>query len=499
MRAHPPIDDPRAVLNSLLREDFCAFLRKAAPYIMGGSPLMWNWHLDAIAYELERIRCGHNRFLIVNLPPRNLKSIAVSVAWVAWMLGRDPRLSFLCVSYSGELAAKLARLCRAIMMSGWYRELFPRTIISDTRSATHDFETSAGGGRFATSPTGTLTGRGGDIIIIDDPIKPEEALSDTTRMFVNDWFSSTLASRLNDKNKGAIILVMQRLHEEDLAGMLLEQGDWAHLTLPAVATASDIIRLTRGRVHRRTEGDILHPEREGQAALDAMKRTMGSMPFSAQYQQEPVPETGNMLQRTWLKTYTAGQLPAQGQIVQSWDTASKDAIHNDWSVCITARIVNDTAYIIDVFRKKLEFPALRREAIRLARLHGAQVLLIEDAASGTQLIQTLRAEAASGVPRPIACKSEGDKRSRFSGITSLVEAGQLLLPYEAPWLATFQHEILAFPSGRHDDQADALAQLLIWMRNRPRFSVSDEGAQIPPERPHWEQDLDDEEDGWWGA
>lgn len=182
------LDDPVQFFRELLRRDFCTFLRKAFPHIAGGSPLLWNWHLDAIAWELDRVLRGESRNLIVTLPPRNLKSITISIAWVAWMLGQDPTLNFVCVSYSGELAGKLARDCRSIMMSPWYRELFPRTMISNKRSATHDFETTAGGGRLATSPTGTLTGRGGDIIIIDDPIKPEEALSATTRQFVNDWY-----------------------------------------------------------------------------------------------------------------------------------------------------------------------------------------------------------------------------------------------------------------------------------------------------------------------
>ena len=238
MASKPTPDDPYALLLELMRRDFAAFLRKAYPWISGGEAMLWNWHLDAIAHQLDRVRSGDNRRLLVTLPPRNGKSKTISVAWVAWMLGKEPTANFVCVSYSNELSAKLARDCLSIMQSPWYRELFPRTIISSKRSASGDFETTAGGGRLATSVTGTLTGRGGDIIILDDVIKPEEANSEATRESVNNWYQSTLASRLNDKASGAIITVMQRLHERDLAGMLIESGEWYQLSLPAIATSA---------------------------------------------------------------------------------------------------------------------------------------------------------------------------------------------------------------------------------------------------------------------
>lgn len=463
-----PVDDPPALIRELLRRDFGSFLIRAFPYINGGAQIQYNWHLDAIAHQLARIMSGDNRRLLVTLPPRNLKSIAISVAWVAWMLGRDPTLNFVCVSYSGELAAKLARDCRAIINSAWFRELFPTSRISDKRSATHDFEMTAGGGRLATSITGTLTGRGGDIIIIDDPIKPDEAMSEATRNAVNEWFHSTLASRLNDKGKGAIITVMQRLHQYDLAGLLLETGEWDHLCLPAIATEDQVIPLSRGRKYLRKEGEVLHVEREPRDVLDRLRASLGSMVFSAQYQQQPVPMEGNMVRAEWLQTYDATPQGSEyGEVVQSWDTATKDGIHNDWSVCITAFVQRNRVWITDVYRKRMEFPDLKRNAIRLARDYQARALLVEDQASGTQLIQMLRKEQPSGVPRPIPRKPEGDKLSRLAGITAMIEAGQLLLPAEAPWLLTFKQELLAFPSGRHDDQVDALSQLMNWMVRRP--------------------------------
>lgn len=460
-------DDPQRAFDELLRQDFGAFLRKAFPWVSGGATLAWNWHLDAIAYQLERVSHGDCKRLLVTMPPRNLKSIMISVAWVAWRLGHDPSLNFVCVSYSGELAAKHARDCRAIMQSGWYRALFPKTLIS-TRSAIHDFETTRGGGRLATSIGGTLTGRGGDIIIIDDPIKPDDAQSDTVRGGVNDWFQTTLASRLNDKTKGAIIAVMQRLHQYDLAGMLIESGEWDQLSLPAIAIEDSKIPLTRGRLHIRRAGDVLHPSREPYAMLMRLRQSVGSVIFSAQYQQQPVPAEGNIIEAKWLQTYA--ELPDAGQIVQSWDTASKDGLLNNFSVCITAKKCGNHVYILDVWRKKVTFPDLKKAAINKARALHANVLLIEDQASGTQLIQMLRNEQPASVPSPIARAPEGDKKTRLAGVSAMIEAGQLLLPKEAPWLADFKQELLAFPSSRYDDQVDALSQLLAWVDRQERFT-----------------------------
>ena len=469
--------NPQAVLKALLNLDFGVFLRKAFPWIRGGDMIGWNWHLDAIVHRLNQVASGESRRLLVTMPPRNLKSITISVAWVAWMLGKDPRLNFVCVSYSNELASKLARDCSALLEAPWYRELFPSTILSPKRSASGDFETTRGGGRLATSITGTLTGRGGDIIIIDDPIKPDEANSETTREAVNHWYQSTLSSRLNDKASGAIICVMQRLHESDLAGLLLEQGGWDQLTLPAIATDDEIIPLPRGRKHERRVGDVLHPAREARSTLNQQKLSMGSSAFEAQYQQQPVPATGNLIKAEWLVTYQRSP-ELHGQIVQSWDTASKDGADNDWSVCITALVTRSEIRILDVFRRKMLFPDLKRHCIRLALDWHAQALLIEDAASGTQLIHALRAEQPRSMPLPVPCKPEGDKYSRMAGASGQIEAGQLLLPNDASWLASFKSEILGFPNARHDDQADALSQLMSWVLRSSQHEPATLGSPI---------------------
>ena len=485
-------------LREMQRRDFLTFLDKAWPWISGGQLLEHNWHIDAMACRLERVKCGTSRRLLINLPPRNAKSKTVSIIWVAWMLGQDPSLNFVCVSYSNELSGNLARDCLTIMQAPWYRELFPGTIIK--RAAAHDVQTAAHGGRLATSITGSLTGRGGDIIILDDGSKPNEASYEVTREAVNTWYRTTFASRLNDKQNGAIICVMQRLHQFDLPGMLLEAGLWDHLALPAIATEDEIIPLTRGRRHVRRSGDVLHPERESRNTLENQRREMGSAAFAAQYQQAPVPALGNTFKASWLKTYDHFDRTEGGEIVQSWDTGIKTGDGNSFSVCITASVRRREIRVLDIWRGRVEFPELSKKAVELARLHGARTLLVEDRASGEQLIQTIRSEEPAGVPFPIPCRPETDKLSRAEGVSSMVEAGQLFLPPEAHWLGEFKSELLAFPSGRYDDQVDALSQLLAWVRNRwaeptptnegPMLWTEGEGWTGGPEGFHDDADYD---------
>jgi len=295
---------------------------------------------------------------------------------------------------------------------------------------------------------------------------------------VNDWYGSTLLSRLNDKEKGAIILVMQRLHEDDLAGKLLrEPGVWRHLDLPAIAQEDEEIRIGPSAVHRRKRGEALHPERESLERLEEIKKEMGSLAFSAQYLQRPVPIEGNLIKRDWLKSYDS--LPSQGRVVQSWDVASTTRGTSDWSVCTTWRIVKRNYYLIDVWRGRLEFPQLRRKLIALAREYAPNEILIEQAGPGLHLVQELRSHPETGVPVPIGIKPEGDKLARMEAQSARFEAGQVYLPKEAPWLGAFLHELLAFPHTRYDDQIDSVSQILC--REETRY----EEPSIPCGDPFW--------------
>lgn len=461
-------------LEATLRTDLAAFVHKVFQTLCPHDDYHDNWHIDAIAYELVRCLKGDNTRLLINQPPRTLKSVCVSVAFVAWALGNDPTLKFVCVSYSKELAEDLADKCRRVITSTWYRALFPAMRIA--KNTASEVTTTRGGGRFATSIGGTLTGQGGSIVIIDDPMKAEDAASRSARLAVIDWYKKTLVTRLDDKRSGSIIVVMQRLHEEDLAGKLLEAGGWHHLNLPAIAIEDQTIQIGPGPagIHHRKEGDVLHPAREPMSVLDQLRRELGSHAFSAQYQQQPIPADGDMIKRDWFKWYDdQPEVTPQSQIVQSWDIAASRSERSDWSVCTTWMILNKDYYLLDVWRDRLEFPDLRRKVIDLQRAHAADSVLIEKAGLGLNLVQELRAESPDGFPKPIGIKPEGNKITRMQAATPRIEAGHVILPRDAPWLDTFLHELLAFPNGKHDDQVDSVSQFLHWARKRAAPNASD--------------------------
>jgi hypothetical protein len=310
------------VVDAALRTDLYAFVQAFFPMISSGDELMLNWHIEAITYALTKVMRGETTRLIVTVPPRALKSICASVAFPAFVLGHDPKRRIICVSYSESLARKHANDCRALMRSGRYRRLFPGTRISPAKDTELEAMTSARGFRLATSVGGTLTGRGGNLIVIDDPMKPQDAQSQSARDNTVQWYANTLLTRLDNKALDAIIVVMQRLHLDDLVGYLLEQGGWTHLNLPAIAEIQERIQLGAGRFHIRKPGDLLHPEREPQAVLDQIKRTMGSIEFTAQYQQAPVPPGGNLIKWSWFQFYDDEPTCLPGdRIIVSWDTA----------------------------------------------------------------------------------------------------------------------------------------------------------------------------------
>src|SRR5437763_3386059 len=373
-----------AVLATLLRSDLRFFIRKCFQTILPGTPYLPNWHIDAIAHQLMRV---HNREicrLLINQPPRSLKSIAVSVAYVAWLLGRDPSRRVIVASYSNDLAAELHRQFRMVIDAPWYRALFPA--MRPARDSGSELVTTSGGSRYATSVGGTLTGRGADLIIVDDPLKAEEANSESARRRVIDWYGGTLVSRLNDKENGPIVVVMQRLHENDLAGHLLGQGGWHHLDLPAIAVEDSVIPIGDGKLFTRRQGDVLHAERESHAVLERIKAEIGSLMFSAQYQQRPVPLEGNLVKRDWFRFYDQPPQPGPGHlVVQSWDIAMMTGEANDYSVRTTWRMVKADYYLIDVFRARLQYPDLRRKIASLVARYGANTVLIEKAGPGMTL------------------------------------------------------------------------------------------------------------------
>src|SRR5208282_1933469 len=401
-----PMTATKNEIAAILRTDLNAFLQKSFAHLNPGARLDRNWHHERVAYELERVFRGENNRLIVNAP---LKSLIGSVAYPAFVLGRRPTSKFICASYSQDLAHKHASDFRRIVQSDWYRHLFQTAAPQKETEA--EYQTSQGGFRLATSVGGTLTGRGGDFLIIDDALSAAEALSKTSRERVNDWYSGTLLSRLDDKRVGAIIAIMQRLHQQDLTGFLLEQGGWEHVKLPAVAQDDIRVPLSDLRTHEWKAGEPLDLVRVPLFVLDRLRKQLGADFFTAQYMQDPVPPGGNMLKREWLREFDFTPAPQSGdQVVQSWDTGMKATDTSDYSVCLTFLVCNKNQYfLIDVYRARLEFPDLAKLVCAHAQRFQAAAILIEDKVSGTSLIQTVKRNGLQGV---IPVKPSGDTHAR---------------------------------------------------------------------------------------
>ncbi|WP_288458626.1 phage terminase large subunit [uncultured Sphingomonas sp.] len=432
----------------------------------GAQPLTLSWYLRAITHALSEASETPGARLVITVPPRHLKSIAASVALVAWLLGRDPTRRVMVATYSQDLARLHATQCRAIMQTDWYRKLFPGTVIADDGNRMLEIVTTRGGSRKAVSVGGSVTGHGADVIIVDDCLKADDARSAAKREEARDWFDGTLATRLNTPGGGTIISISQRLHEDDLAAHLLDKG-YAHLCLPAIAERDEHIAVGRSVFHHRGIGELLDRPGLTREMLDAQRRNLGPQVFSSQYQQNPVAPEGNVVQLHWFGSYE-GEIDRRRcfKVVQSWDTALSDAPGADYSVCTTWGYLDAKWHLLHVLRRRLAYPDLRRAVLRMDRQWHPDEVIIEDAGTGKALWQEF---LAGGELRPIMWKVTQDKESRLVGVTAQLEAGLCVLPTDAPWLEDFRRELQAFPYGRHDDQVDSMTQFLEYHIRRSRW------------------------------
>lgn len=473
---------PQRQLQAILRNDFKSFVIKVFQTVSNDTYLD-NWHVDVVCNEIEQMIKGRNTRLIVNLPPRNMKSIICSVALPAYLLGKNPREQIVCVSYSDDLSSQLANQFKMVVESEWYKDLFPGVLLK-TRGLDM-LRTTAGGYRFATSICGPLTGFGGDWIIIDDPLKAGDGCSDIIREKVNDWYTSTLYSRLNNKNTGRILVVMQRLHEMDLTGYLLSKSlGFKQIRIPIISEEDENWSFTDkfNRMHHitRKKGDLLHPARENFDAVTSMRNMMGEFAFAGQYQQRPVPLDGGIVKRGWLHYYN--RLPKLWGIIISWDTAAKAGSANAYSACSVFGLCNGDKpgkynrkiILLEVHRMKLEFPNLvnfiekfsdeiRNKYQPYCTNNYIQVeTIIEDASSGTAIIQFLQSKGVRVCP----IKPETDKETRLTGITHLLENGTVLLPNQQDGdLVDFFDELFKFPNSTFKDMVDSFSQGVRYIDN----------------------------------
>ena len=416
-----------------------------------GADMMPASHHKPICDALERVVIGKTKRLIINIPPRSGKTEIAVINFMAWCMGNWPDSEFIHASYSKRLATANTYAVRATMTHEVYREIFDHTALADDSKAKDEFRTEHGGIVYATGAEGSITGYGagkmratfGGAIVIDDPHKAGEANSAIMRQNVIDWFSTTMESRKNSPDT-PIIVIMQRLHENDLTGWLLGGGNgehWDHLCIPAV----------------NEQGESFWPE---QFPLDMLERlkASNSYVYAGQYMQRPSPDGGGLLKTSWFRYYD--QLPPIKYRVVFADTAQKTGDMNDYSVFQCWGYPGDgTAYLLDQVRGKWEAPELLATARAFWNKQKAaggvgvmRAFKIEDKVSGTGLIQTLKRERI-----PVqGIKRDRDKVTRAIDAGPTVEAGCVYLPQSAPWLSGLLSEIESFPAGAHDDQVDPL-------------------------------------------
>jgi predicted phage terminase large subunit-like protein len=454
------------ILRAAMRQNFDLFLMRVFGDLHHDcAPLHLAWYLRAICHASTEACARQGARLVINVPPRHLKSVATSVALTAWLLGRDPNVRIMVATYSQDLARLHASQCRTIMQTAWYQRLFPNTVIADDGNRMLEIVTTRGGGRKAVSVGGSVTGHGADIIIVDDCLKADDARSEAKREEAKAWFNGTLATRLNTVGGGAIISISQRLHEDDLAAHLLDKG-YDLLCLPAIAERDERVAVGPGEWHHRKSGDLLDRPGITREILETERRNLGPQVYSAQFQQNPVAPEGNLIHMEWFGSYEhALERERYFKVVQSWDTALSDEPTADFSVCTTWGYFERKWHLLDVLRQRLAFPDLKRAVLRQHRRWQPNEIVIEDAGTGKALWQEFR---ASGELRPLMWKVSQDKETRLVGVTGQLEAGLCVLPTEAPWLDDFRRELRAFPYGRNDDQVDSMTQFLEYFLHRAR-------------------------------
>ncbi|NNJ12132.1 phage terminase large subunit [Chloroflexales bacterium ZM16-3] len=407
----------------------------------------WDWqHLVHIRSYLDQITAGTLKKLMIFLPPRHGKSEMSTVRYPVYRMEQNPKTRVIVGCYNTELATTFSREARRIAGP---RGMFQRPGLKNTESHWE----IAGGGSFRTAAVGAApTGRGGDLIIIDDPVRSrEDANSETYRDKAYAWYSNDMYTRLEPG--GAIILIITRWHEDDLAGRILASEDgpnWTVCSLPAEAEENDPLE--------REVGAALCPQRFDEAALADIRGVLG-IDYYALYQQRPVSDEGGLYQKGWF-TYRKPPTNARGDllfdsIIQAWDTASSKL--GDYSVCATAGVTGTDVYLLDVFRDRLETPELKREVERLAAIWQPRVILIEDASNGIAIQQMLRRETKLPIIAVPAHKA--GKVSHARANAPYLEGGRVIFCPGA-YLPAFERELLSFPSGTHDDQVDALNVLL---------------------------------------
>ena len=465
--------NPELVNTLLAEKSLSEFIKQLWKYI-DPSFYKHNWHIDVIAEYLEAVTHGQIKRLLINIPPRHMKSIAVSVAWPAWTWLQKqtsplagPSVRFLFASYAHSLSVRDSVKCRRLIDSPLYQkrwgERFSMTAYQNTKIR---FENDHGGYRLATSVDGALTGEGGDIIVIDDPHNVREKESEAIRQSTAEWWDESMSNRLNDPTDGAYVMIMQRVHHQDLAGHVLERGDWTHLCLPA-RYETDHPHLSK-HDRRTVDGELLWANRFPEAAVLSLERDLGTYGAAGQLQQRPAPRTGGMFDSGWWQY--VDKIPSGGRAVRGWDLASSTKKRSPWTVGLRMRRIHGFYYIDDIVRIKGTPAVVEKTIVETAERDGATVeidLPQDPGQAGKSQIQYLVRQLA-GYRVRFGLES-GSKELRAEALSAQVEASNVRL-LRQDWNRQFVEEAALFPNSDFRDQVDAASRAFHRVARRGTYS-----------------------------
>lgn len=447
-----------------LEEDLLAFLMWVFSVIKK-EEFLENWHHRVIADTLMKVYRGELKHVIINLPPRYTKTELVIKCFVSWCLAKNPKCKFIHLSYSDDLALDNSSAIKEIVLSDEYQERWEMHLKQDSQSKKKWFN-EQGGGMYATATGGQITGFGAGAvgtrefsgaILIDDPLKPDDAGSDTIRSRMNERFNNTIKSRTNSKDT-PIIIIMQRLHEDDMAGFLLSGGsefNFFHLNLPAIKEDEP------NDIDPRERGEALWKDKHDEKQLEEMRKADAKV-YAGQMQQRPAPAEGNIFKK--FKFYT--ELPEDIYYkVHSWDFTFKKSNKSDFVVgSAWAKTKTKDIYLLDLVRAKMSFTESLVAIKHFANKHpDFKAVLIEAKANGEAIIDSVKGV----IKRVIPIMPTSSKEERAEAIAPIFEAGDVYLPHPsiAPWVEDFINELKTFPNAKHDDQVDSMTQAVEYLDN----------------------------------
>ena len=459
--AHNYLEQAKPVTQQQMDGRRCtlaSFVRWAWGIIEPSTPLIWNWHLDAICEHLQALvedkLCGNN--LVISVPPGSGKSRMVSVMLPAWLWIKQAGWKGIFASGNPRVSSRDSMLTRVLIGSQQYKNKFGiGWDLTDNQDAKTLFINSVGGFRQATTSGSRVTGDRSDFLGIDDPLDAQDAFSKAARDAVITWYTQAFANRLNDLRTGKRCLIAQRLHEEDLIGYVIgtERNLWEHLMIPMCFETKRAFTTSIGWTDpRQRDGELMFPERYPAEIVEQEKQRLGKSGYAGQLQQRPAALEGELFLRGCLQILPADQLPKVTNVIISLDTAFSVKESADYSVAVTLGQHEKGVTILDVTKGRYAYPKLVQIAKELAAKWKPSAVCVENKASGQSLIQSLQAESALPV---VLVEPDGDKVARAHVITPTWEAKRIYAPSGAEWLDDFETELYAFPKAPHDDQTDA--------------------------------------------